>query len=75
MHDRFKYAQYLEKIYDYAWLTNNGEMTQELQKRLEDYLGVKNILLVSSGTMALIIAYRLLILKNEVNTTPFIICS
>jgi dTDP-4-amino-4,6-dideoxygalactose transaminase len=69
--DLEKYKQYLEKIYDNGWLTNNGELVQHLQKRLEEYLGVKNLLLVANGTMALMIAYRLLALQKDVVTTPF----
>lgn len=46
-------------------------MVQELEKKLEEYLGVKNILLVSNGTLALQVAYKLLDLKGEVITTPF----
>jgi len=69
--DKEKYKSYLEKIYDNRWLTNNGELVQSLQKQLESYLGVKNLLLVANGTMALIVAYRLLELQKDVLTTPF----
>ena len=44
---------------------------QKLEKRLAEYLGVKNIVLVSNGTVALEIAYRTLGLKGFVITTPF----
>jgi dTDP-4-amino-4,6-dideoxygalactose transaminase len=66
-----KYSSYLKFIYDKKWLTNNGELVQELTSQLEGYLGVRNLLLVSSGTMALSIAYKLLKLKKTVVTTPF----
>ncbi|MDP3300691.1 MAG: DegT/DnrJ/EryC1/StrS family aminotransferase [Sulfuricurvum sp.] len=69
--NREKYKSYIDSIYQANWLTNNGPLVQELEKRLEDYLGVKNILLVSNGTLALQIAYKLLDLKGEVITTPF----
>ncbi len=65
------YKSYIDSIYQTNWLTNNGPLVQELEKRLESYLGVKNILLVSNGTLALQIAYKLLDLKGEVITTPF----
>lgn len=55
---REKLDKYIDGIYERQWLTNNGQLVQELTKRLEDYLGVENQLLVSNGTVALQIAYR-----------------
>ena len=66
-----KYKSYIDEIYKTAWLTNQGPLVQRLEKRLAQYLGVKNIVLVSNGTIALEIAYRALDLKGEVITTPF----
>ena len=66
-----KYKSYIDEIYKTAWLTNQGPLVQRLEKRLAKYLGVKNIVLVSNGTIALEIAYRALDLKGEVITTPF----
>ncbi|WP_456383349.1 DegT/DnrJ/EryC1/StrS family aminotransferase [Hydrogenimonas sp.] len=69
--DRDKYKSYIDKIYDSGWLTNNGPLVQELEKRLEEYFGVKNLLCVASGTIALEIAYRVMETEGEVITTPF----
>jgi dTDP-4-amino-4,6-dideoxygalactose transaminase len=66
-----KYKKYIDEIYENGWLTNNGPLVQKLEERLADYLGVKNIVLVSNGTVALEIAYRTLGLKGFVITTPF----
>jgi dTDP-4-amino-4,6-dideoxygalactose transaminase len=66
-----KYKQYVDEIYTNGWVTNNGPLVQKLEKRLAEYLGVKNIVLVSNGTVALEIAYRTLGLKGFVVTTPF----
>ena len=66
-----KYKKYIDEIYENGWLTNQGPLVQRLEKRLAKYLGVKNIVLVSNGTIALEIAYRALDLKGEVITTPF----
>lgn len=70
--------KYLDGIYERQWLTNNGELVQELTKRLEEYLGVENLLLVANGTLALQIAYRALGISGfeyqeqpEAITTPF----
>lgn len=66
-----KYKKYIDEIYENGWITNNGPVVQKLEKRLAEYLGVKNIVLVSNGTIALEIAYRTLGLKGFVITTPF----
>ena len=66
-----KYKKYIDEIYENCWVTNNGTLVQRLEKRLAEYLGVKNIVLVSNGTVALEIAYRTLGLKGFVITTPF----
>lgn len=61
---------YLDGIYQRQWLTNNGQLVQELTRRLEDYLGVENLLLVSNGTLALQIAYRALDIYEPVDGSP-----
>ena len=66
-----KYDQYIQKIYESGWLTNNGQCVRELTKKLETYLGVKNLLLVTNATIGLQVAYRALGLSGEVITTPF----
>lgn len=69
--DKEKYKKYVDRIYESGWITNNGPLVRELENRLAEYLGIKNIVLVANGTIALEIAYRLLKLKGEVITTPF----
>jgi len=66
-----KYQKYVEEIFESGWITNNGPMVQKLEKELSKYLGVKNIVLVANGTVALEIAYRTLDIKDYVITTPF----
>jgi len=66
-----KFKAYIDKIFRSNWITNNGPLVQELEERLKEYLGVKNILLVANGTLALQIAYKALALQGEVITTPF----
>jgi dTDP-4-amino-4,6-dideoxygalactose transaminase len=51
--EREKFKQYVDRIFDSGWLTNNGRYVQELQSRLSEYLGVPNLLLVANGTLAL----------------------
>lgn len=66
-----KYKSYIDKIYVSGQITNNGQMVKCLEKRLAEYLGVKNLILVANGTVALEIAYRALGLKGFAITTPF----
>ncbi len=66
-----KYKKYIDEIYKNGWLTNNGPLVQKLEKKLAEYLGVKNLILVSNGTVALEIAYRTLDIKGFAITTPF----
>lgn len=73
---REKLDNYIDGIYERQWLTNNGKLVQELTRRLEDYLGVENLLLVGNGTLALQVAYRALDISKhdetvEAITTPF----
>ncbi len=66
-----KYIKHIDEIYENGWITNNGPKVRELEKKLEKYLGVKNVVLVSNGTVALEIAYRTLDIKGFAITTPF----
>ena len=66
-----QYKKHINEIYENGWLTNNGPLVQRLEKRLAAYLGVKNMILVSNGTVALEIAYRTLDIKGFAITTPF----
>ena len=52
------YVQYLEKIWDSAWITNNGVLVQELESKLSAHLDVPFIQYVSNGTVALQVAQR-----------------
>lgn len=66
-----KYQKYVDIVFKSGWITNNGLQVRKLEKRLAKYLGVKNIVLVANGTVALEIAYRTLDIKDYVITTPF----
>ena len=63
-------TSYLEQIHDSGWYTNFGPLHQKLTGRLEEYLGVENLLLVANGTLALNVAYRALDIKSAI-CTPF----
>jgi len=62
--------KYIESALDRRWITNDGPLVRELSERLEDYLGVDNLLLVGNGTLGLLVLLRFLA-GREVYTTPF----
>jgi len=66
-----KYIVYLNKIWKNHQLTNDSHFTRLLEKRLEGYLKVNNLLLTSNGTSALRLSLKALDIKGEVITTPF----
>ena len=64
--------KYLEQAHSRSWLTNNGPLVRELTERLQDYLGVRNLILTANGTLALQVAYKALgIEEGEAVTSPF----
>jgi len=66
-----EYVDYLKRIWLTRWLTNDGEFVQLLGKRLEEYLKVKNLVLMSNGTLPLQIVLKAFDITGEVITTPF----
>ncbi len=69
--DRKKLNSYIDRIYEANQLTNNGYLLQSLEERLREYLNIKNLLLVTNGTLALQVIYKILRIQKEVITTPF----
>jgi dTDP-4-amino-4,6-dideoxygalactose transaminase len=64
--NRSGFMRYVNDILDRGWLTNNGPLVQELEHRIESYLGVKHCVAMCNGTIALEIAIRALGLQGEV---------
>jgi dTDP-4-amino-4,6-dideoxygalactose transaminase len=69
--DRTTVDQYLDGIYKRNWLTNNGPLVNKYELELKKQLGLKHLLYVTNGTLALQLAYKALGLSGEVITTPF----
>jgi dTDP-4-amino-4,6-dideoxygalactose transaminase len=69
--DLVKYTEYLKRIWQTRWLTNDGEFVLLLEEKLKEYLKSENFALLSNGTQALHIALKALNIKGEVITTPF----
>lgn len=66
-----EYQAILKRAWDKSWITNNGELVQELEEKLKEYLDVKNLLFTSNGTVVLQMALKVLNITKEVITTPF----
>jgi dTDP-4-amino-4,6-dideoxygalactose transaminase len=66
-----EYQKQVKRAFDNGWLTNRGELVIELEEKLKNYLGVKNILITNNGTIPLQIALKLLGKGGEIITTPF----
>lgn len=66
-----EYEEYLKRIWENRWLTNQGPLVQELEKKLSKRLEVAHLQFVTNGTIALQIPLRALELTGEIITTPF----
>ncbi len=68
-----EYCNEIKDIWDSRWLTNHGEKVQELEEKLKDYLGVRNIVMYTNGHLALeaAISYFNFPKGSEIITTPF----
>ena len=72
-----EYCEEIKDIWDSHWLTNMGVKHKELQKELENYLGIPHVILYTNGHLALENAIAALNLPKggEVITTPFTFAS
>ena len=62
---------YLEQIWATRQLTNGGPFHDQLERALEDYLGVRHVSLFANGTLALLTSLKALEVSGEVITTPY----
>jgi dTDP-4-amino-4,6-dideoxygalactose transaminase len=66
-----EYNEQLKRIWKNEWLTNRGELVQELEAKLIEHLSVSNILIMTNGTIPIQIALKLMGQGGEIITTPF----
>lgn len=66
-----EYQALIDDIWSRGQLTNGGPLVEELEEKLKHYLGVKHLLYVSNGTLALQLAIKALELTGDIITTPF----
>jgi dTDP-4-amino-4,6-dideoxygalactose transaminase len=64
--DREGFLRRVGQILEDQWLTNNGPVLQEFERRIAAYLGVRHCVAMCNGTIALEIAIRALGLTGEV---------
>lgn len=67
------YCEEIKDIWESRWLTNHGVKLQELEEKLKEYLGVKNVVLYTNGHLALeaAISYFNFPKGSEIITTPY----
>jgi dTDP-4-amino-4,6-dideoxygalactose transaminase len=64
--DRESFIKRINQILDRRWLSNNGPVVQEFERKVADILGAKHALAMCNATAAIEIACRALGLKGEV---------
>ncbi len=69
--DRQRLLQRINDLLDRRWLTNNGPLVQEFEQRVAEFLGVRNVVAMCNGTVALEIAIRALGMIGEVIVPSF----
>lgn len=70
-----EYIKEIRDLWDTHWITNMGPKHKQLQAKLEEYLDVEHIELLTNGHMALELILQALNLQGEVITTPFTFAS
>ena len=64
--NRERFLERVNEILDRRWLSNNGPVVQEFEKKIAGFLGVKHAIAMCNATAAIEIACRALGLKGEV---------
>ena len=70
-----EFIQYVDKIWDSAWLTNMGDVHNRLENRLSEFMDGVEVVLTVNGHLALELALQSLKIDGEVITTPFTFAS
>ena len=69
--DRDRLMKRIGEILDRRWLSNDGPMVREFEATLGEILGVRHVVAMCNGTVALEIAIRAAGLRDEVIVSPF----
>lgn len=73
--DLSEYVNYLEQIWSNNQVTNEGPFVKQLEQELKEMTGVKHVIYVTNGTIALQLAIKALEITGKVITTPFSYCA
>ncbi len=66
-----KYKDYIDQIWSRNWITNDGPLIKEFEKKIKSTLGIEYFSFVSNGTSAIQLSIKALDVKGDVITTPF----
>lgn len=67
-----EYLNHLNKIWESSWLTNRGELVNDLEEKLKRYLEVEFLTLTTNGTLPIQLALKQIASTgSEIITTPF----
>jgi dTDP-4-amino-4,6-dideoxygalactose transaminase len=68
---RGRFLKRMNDILDRRWFTNRGDYVVELERRIAEFTGVRNCVLVTNGTIGLELLIRALDLRGEVIVPAF----
>ena len=66
-----EYQDLLVGIWKRNWFTNNGPLVNDLELKLKKNLGIRHLLFMGNGTIAIQVALKALGITQKVITTPF----
>jgi dTDP-4-amino-4,6-dideoxygalactose transaminase len=66
-----EYMHLLDKVWQSEWITNNGQLLQQLEAEIKSRLKLSHLLICNNGTIVLQMALKALGISREVITTPF----
>lgn len=69
--NRAVFNHLVDQMFDRCWFSNNGQLVQELEKKICKFLGVKHCIMVCNATVGMQIACHALGLKGEVILPSF----
>jgi dTDP-4-amino-4,6-dideoxygalactose transaminase len=71
MGNRETFNKLVDGIFERRWFTNNGQLVQELERKLCDYLGVRHCIPICNATIGLQVVCHALELKGQIIVPAF----
>jgi dTDP-4-amino-4,6-dideoxygalactose transaminase len=68
--DADRFFRLVRRVLETSWWSNFGELHQEFERALQDYLGCPHVLPVANATFGLMAVLKALDVRGEVITTP-----